>query len=83
MALEAQQSEIERAQMQSEDFQSKLAQRMELEEKKTAQLTEEISYIQCQLYNTERTESMENWYNAACDALEILDPGHPENYPRG
>ena len=78
IALEAKQMELEQARMQSEDFQSKIAQRMELEEEKKNQLVEEISYIQAVLHNTvPRPRAI---YDAACDALEILLPGHPNNY---
>ena len=80
IALETTKMELEQARMQSEDFQSKIAQRMELEEEKKNQLVEEISYIQSQLYRRRGNEIIESCYDAACEALEILDPGDPRNF---
>ncbi len=74
IALEAKQLELERARMQLEDQQSKIV-------RATANLTEEVSYIQAQLYSRRNANSTNrSMYDAASDALEILDPGHPENY---
>ena len=50
MALEAKQVALEQARMQSEDHRSKLVRCVELEEEKTRQLMEEVSFIQSQLY---------------------------------
>ena len=80
MALEAKQMELEQARMQSEDHRSKLVRCVELEEEKTRQLMEEVSFIQSQLYNRRKYETLKSCYDAACDALEILDPGNPLNY---
>ena len=84
MALEARQLELEQARMQSEDHQSKIVRCVELEEEKTRQLMEEISFIQSQLYSTpprgNYVPNLRTCYDAACDALEILDPGNSANY---
>ena len=56
---------------------------MELEEEKTRQLVEEISYIQSQLYprgGNVPNQILGSCYDAACEALEILDPGDPRNF---
>ena len=83
MALEAKQMELEQARMQSEDHRSKLVRCAELEEEKTRQLLEEISYIQSQLYprgGNVPNQILGSCYDAACEALEILDPGDPRNF---
>ena len=84
IALEAKQMELEQARIQLEDHRSKLVRCVELEEEKTRQLMEEISFIQSQLSNIPPrgtfVPNLRTLYDAACDALEILDPGNPDNY---
>ena len=60
LALEAKQMELEQARMQSDDQQSKLVRCMELEEEKTRQLMELVSYIQSQLYRRRGNEILES-----------------------
>ena len=69
IALEAKQLELERARMQLEDQQTMII-------RATENLTEEISFIQVTLQGS--PDRMQ--YQAACDALEILWPGDPDNY---
>ena len=71
IALEAAQLELERTKMRLEDQQSKVVE-------STDKLTDEVSYIQSCLYARRRSEPI-TW-QAACDALEVLDPGNPLNY---
>ena len=63
--------DVERARMQLEDQRSHAL-------RATHQLIEEVSYIQSHLYNSRLLNT--HVYMAACDALEILDPGDPANY---
>ena len=63
--------DVERARMQLEDQRSHAI-------RATAQLIEEVSYIQSHLYSSRVRYTQV--YMAACDALEILDPGDPANY---
>ena len=71
IALEVKQLELERARMQLEDQQAKVVEA-------TAKLTEEVSFIHSSLY--QRKHAMPIMYEAACDAMEILHPGDPDNY---
>ncbi len=79
IALETKQLELERARMQLEDQNAKEARQKELDEEKTGQLVEEISFIKSQLYRNRNHESVSSMYEAVCEALEILDPGDPRN----
>ena len=83
MALEAKQMELEQARMQSEHHRSTLVRCVEQEEEKTNKLMEEISFIQAQLYprgGNVPNQILGSCYDAACEALEILDPGDPRNF---
>ena len=71
IALETKQIELERARMQLEDQQSKVVEA-------TVKLTEEVSFIHSCLYRRKDAEPI--MYEAACDAMEILHPGDPDNY---
>ena len=71
IALEAAQLELERTKMRLEDQQSKVVE-------STDKLTDEVNYIQSCLYARKRSEPI-TW-QAACDALEVLHPGDPDNY---
>ena len=47
---------------------------------KTAQVIEEVSYLHSHLYlNRNRSDGYRMLYESACDALNILDPLHPED----
>ena len=63
--------DVERARMQLEDQRSHAI-------RATDKLIEEVSYIQSLLYSAGLRNTQV--YMAACDALEILDPGDPANY---
>ena len=68
IALESKQLELERARMQLEDQQTNF-------ERAAAKLTEEVSYIQSQLYNRRNVNGVfRTVYDAASDALEIIIP---------
>ena len=71
IALEAAQLELERTRMRLEDQQSKVVE-------STAKLTEEVSFLLSCLYNRKRSEP--TMFQAACDAMEVLHPGDPDNY---
>ena len=71
--VEAQQLDLERSRMLLED------QRMQIIEK-TAQVLEEVSYMYSHFYlNKDRSNSDRMLYEAACDALDLLDPEHAES----
>ncbi len=71
LTIEAQQLDLERSRMQLEDQRSTVIEKTDL-------LLEEVSFIRSHLYPSRHVNSTA--YDAACDALEILDPGDPENY---
>ena len=71
IALEAAQLELERTRMRLEDQQSKVVE-------STDQLTEEVGFLHSCLYNRKRSEPI--MFQPACDAMEILHPGDPDNY---
>ena len=71
IALEAAQLELERARMRLEDQQSKVVESID-------KLTEEVGFLHNQLYHRKRSESI--MFEAACDAMEVLHPGDPDNY---
>ena len=76
IALEAAQLELERTRMRLEDQQSKVVESTDL-------LTEEVSYLACQLeYRKHASEGDRILYEAAADALEILHPGNRNYYER-
>ena len=69
----AQQLDLERSRMLLEDH------RMQVIEK-TAQVIEEVSYLHSHLYqNRNMSDGYRMLYESACDALNILDPLHPED----
>ena len=73
-AVEEKQLEIERTRMQLADQQSKV-------NEKTGELMEEVSYIHSQLYSIRNANEINrSLYEASCDAINILDPAHPEDY---
>ena len=61
--------DVERAQMQLEDQRAHAF-------RATAQLVEEVSYIQSRLYNSGGGADDADIFLAARDALKILDPRH-------
>ena len=71
IALEATQLELERTKMQLEDQQSKVVE-------STDKLTEEVGFLHNQLYHQKHAEP--TMFEAACDAMEVLHPGDPDNY---
>ena len=76
IALEAAQLELERTRMRLEDQQSKVVE-------STDRLTEEVSFLACQLESKKHaSESNQILYEAAADALEILHPGNKHYYER-
>ena len=73
LVVQAQQLDLERSRMLLED------QRMQVIEK-TAQVIEEVSYLHSHLYlNRNRSDGYRMLSGSACDALNILDPLHPED----
>ena len=74
LVVGAQQLDLERSRMLLED------QRMQVIEK-TAQVIEEVSFLHSHLFqNRFRSARDRNMYESACDALNVLDPHHPESY---
>ena len=73
LALGAQQLDLERSRMLLEDQRSQVI-------AKTAQLIEEVSFLHSHFYqNRNRSDSDRMLYESSCDALNILDPLHPED----
>ena len=73
LVVGAQQLDLERSRMLLED------QRMQVIEK-TAQVIEEVSFVHSYFYlNRNRSERNRLLFEASCDALNILDPLHPED----
>ena len=73
MALEAKQLELERARMQLEDQQAKIIEQSE-------NVIEQVSYVQSILYNRRQDRTAESMYEAASNALDILEGGDANNY---
>ena len=73
LALGAQQLDLERSRMQLEDQRSQVIE-------KTAQVIEEVSLLHSYFYQRRnRLEMNRMLFEASCDALNILDPAHPED----
>ena len=79
IAIDSKQLEIERARMQLEDQQAKHLRHIEQEEEKKGRLMEEVSFIRTMLYEKRTQPSVRSMYEATLEAMEILDPGHPDN----
>ena len=74
IALEAAQLELERTKMRLEDQQSKVVE-------STDKLTEEVSYLACQLVHQKHASEHDRLlYDAAAEALDILHPGDRDHY---
>ena len=74
IALEVKQHELERARMQLEDQQAKIL-------RVTQDLMEEVSFVWVLLYRRRKCSAeLYRMYLSMCDAMEILDPGNPDNY---
>ena len=73
LALGAQQLDLERSRMLLEDQRSQVIE-------KTAQVIEEVSFLQIHLYQERnRSDDDRMLFECACDALNILDPAHPSD----
>ena len=74
MAVESQRLDLERSRMLLEEQRATIVE-------KTAQLVEEVSFLHSCLYQTRNLSDGDRlMYESACDALNMLDPSHPENY---
>ena len=74
MVVQAQHMDLERSRMQLEDQRATAIE-------KTGEVIEEVSFLQSQLYSKRNQSDGDRMlYESACDALNVLDPAHPERY---